>query len=217
MSKYTTTLYEYIHSELRLAGHSEFLNDNRLTFFDDEYAFIQKVMKYDEDVQNIVNSKLFKNFKFSDESVEFDFKQAFVTRFLDREIGRQTIEGFASQLISVILQHYEYILMTFQNLNKYFSGESTQEYEDTENGSNTDEHREATSTLPQTEVNINVDHDELDFADENTIQKDKHENNNERKGNSKSNTFNPDTLAKLFDAKEKIFEEIDRKCFLQVW
>ncbi len=50
MSKHTTTLMDILRSELIKRGENEFINDGRLTFFDDKYAFIEKVAKFDDDV-----------------------------------------------------------------------------------------------------------------------------------------------------------------------
>lgn len=217
MSKFTTTVYDYLQSELQNKGLNEFYNDNRLTFFDDKYAFMQKVLTYDKDVDDIVTMRFFKGFAFTNKSVDKDFKKTFITRFMDREFNRQTVEAFASQVVATTIQHHEYIEYVFKELEKFMSGESTYEDESKEDTTSTDEHREANATLPQNEVNINVDNDELDFADENKIWKDKHTSNNNKSSKGKKNNYNPDNLEKVFDMKERIFEEFDRRCFLQIW
>jgi hypothetical protein len=212
MSKYTTTINEYLNSELSRMGLNETVNDGKLTFFDDEFQFIQKILKYDDDVHNIVTNKIFKGYKLPNNEVDKFFKKSFITRFLDREIGRQTIDAFSSQVLYVTLSHQEYIQTVFgSEYQKYFEqhvdyntdtvgntieqstehGETKQTQEsntkdthtDTSNethsdtstttGQTTTDDRSAESTLPQSEVNINVNNDELSYADTNNISKNK--------------------------------------------
>lgn len=212
MAKYTATLMEIIQSELQNMGHDEFINKGHLTFNDSEFAFIQKVLRYDEDVQKIVNRVFFKGFRFNDERIDRYFKESFVTRFIDREIGRQTVEAFASQVLYVTLTREDYIYTVFgQEMQKYmeqhtetisedrgkglentteqgqtkqrtqdkthedYRDDTNETYQDTsheEDVSRTD-NRSAESTLPQSEVNLNVDDTVLDYADTNNISRDK--------------------------------------------
>lgn len=212
MAKYTATLMEIIQSELQNMGHDEFINKGHLTFNDSEFAFIQKVLRYDEDVQKIVNRVFFKGFRFNDERIDRYFKESFVTRFIDREIGRQTVEAFASQVLYVTLTREDYIYTVFgQEMQKYmeqhnetisedrgkglentteqgqtkqrtqdkthedYRDDTNEKYQDTsheEDVSRTD-NRSAESTLPQSEVNLNVDNTVLDYADTNNISRDK--------------------------------------------
>lgn len=90
---------------------------------------------------------------------------------------------------------------------------------------------------------MNVNDDELTYADENRISKDKNNGNRsingkgdsdrELKGtgtndrnanqNTKDNhteitkTYTLENLEKLYNMKERLYEEYDRKCFLQIW
>lgn len=212
MAKYTATLMEIIQSELQNMGHDEFINKGHLTFNDSEFAFIQKVLRYDEDVQKIVNRVFFKGFRFNDERIDRYFKESFVTRFIDREIGRQTVEAFASQVLYVTLTREDYIYTVFgQEMYKYmeqhtettsedrgkglentteqgqtkqrtqdkthedYRNDTNEKYQDTTNEeeSSRSDNRSAESTLPQSEVNLNVDNTTLDYADTNNISRDK--------------------------------------------
>ncbi|MDU7578629.1 MAG: hypothetical protein E7K43_20775 [Bacillus subtilis] len=286
MSKYTTTINEYLNSELARMGFNEIVNNGKLTFFDEEFQFIQKIIKYDDDVHDIVTRKIFKGFQLPDVETDKHFKQAFVTRFLDREINRQTIESFASQVMYISITHSDYINEVFskdfmmyvnntsfsesietgnmigQTLNdtnttnndksqshENFDGNETSQAIHEESDIN--ENRSAKSTLPQSEVNINVDNDELNYADENNITKSKDvkkatdeslkettnqtDQDDESLSNSRtdSNTsqnqdtygtsdvkqynYDIETLQKIFDMKEIIFNKYDKKCFLHIW
>lgn len=230
MARYTTTLNEYINSELGVMGQDEFVDkDGNLIFFDEEFQFIQKILKYDDDVHNIVTNKIFKGYTLPNNDVDKFFKKSFIMRFLDREIGRQTIESFASQVLYVTLTHQEYIQTVFgSEYQKYFEqhvdyntdtvgntveqstehGETKQTQEsntkdthtDTTNethsdesttkGQSTTDDRSAESTLPQSEVNINVDNDELSYADTNNISKNKGTSSSDVDSSGQSETKN---------------------------
>lgn len=109
VSKHTTTLYEIIASELEHRGFNEFKNQHRLTFNNSEYAFMQKMLYFDEDVKDIVDKKIFKGLTFNDEYIDRYFKESFTLKFLYREIGRQTLEAFVSQVLYVTITHEDYI------------------------------------------------------------------------------------------------------------
>lgn len=227
VSRYTTTLMEILQSELQNRGHNEFVNQRHLSFNDSEFAFIQKILRFDDDVHNIVNRTFFKGFKFNDERIDRYFKEAFVTRFLDREINRQTVEAFASQVLYVTLTREDYIFTVFgSEMQKYLEQhtetiseergkalenateqgqtkqrqqqktheeheeESHETHEDEEHadGTKTNDNRNAESTLPQSEVNINVDNTNLDYADTNTISRDKGVTSDDKKSSGKSDS-----------------------------
>lgn len=247
MARFTTTISEYLHGELDRMGSSEFIDkEGNLIIFNEDYQYIQKILKYDDDVHNIVTSKIFKGFEFQDPQVDKNFKKSFITHFLDREIGRQTIESFSSQVLYVTLTHEDYIKYTYSRLfDDYLTGLNTGEShsvnenlseskatsKDTSTNESINADRNATATLPQSEVNTNVDNDELRFADENTISKSKsnssgvsdgtRNSNDKQNGTSdttqKSNNYDIEILNKAFDMKEKIFNVFDKKCFLHIW
>lgn len=231
MSKHTTTLYEYLTSELRLNGFNEFVNDDDdLTFNNDKYAFMQKVLYFDDDVKKIVDDKIFKGYKLENEKSDHYFKESFILRFMDREISRQTIDSFASQLLYICITNREFINIIFSDeIKKYIENHEITEFEDvgkndtTSNSDIINNNREITSTLPQSEVNLNVDDNELHYADENRISKDdtvnesKQKENTNNKHNGLIKKYSLDNLDKIYTMKERLFKEFDSKCFLQIW
>lgn len=78
-------------------------------------------------------------------------------------------------------------------------------------------------------MNMNVNSDELDFADNFSIDKSKNENNQYRQSDEFSDTnthqntdafvrnFNIESLKNLYDMRERVFNHYDRNCFLQIW
>lgn len=278
MSKHTTTLYEIIESELQRLGLNEFVNNDRIHFNDSKHAFMQKMLYFDDDVKEIVDNIFFKGFMFNDELIDRYFKESFTLRFLYREIGRQTVEAFASQVLYITMTHEDYIYRVYgsdmykyieqvtdtqsQDLGKAIENaieqgqtkdrqqdkghEEYQDYEDTITKS-FDDNRTAESTLPQSQVNIDVDNTVLDYADTNTISRDKNtsETVSEKKG-TKDNTFDSlrngesdskrntesqnemnrtgltkqyliDNLQKLYSMRDTIFKTYDKECFLHIW
>lgn len=217
MSKHTTTLMDILRSELIKKGENEFINNGRLTFFDNDFAFIEKVARFDDDVYNIVTSRFFGGRSYPDEAIDRNFKQAFTNRFMDRQIGRQTLEAFQSQVVTLYIQYAEYIYYTFGKLDNFIENKSTSETHSDEQSTNTSDYRGLEATLPQTEINLDVTDDDLNYADTNNINKRQDKGNSKANSNSENRTFNPDNLEKVFLMKERIMNKFDEKCFLQIW
>ena len=217
MSKHTTTLMDILRSELIKKGENEFINDGRLTFFDDKYAFIEKVAKFDDDVYDIVTKHFFGNRSYPDKTIDRNFKEAFTNRFMDRQIGRQTMEAFQTQVVTLFIQYSEYIYYTFGKLDDFIENKQTSETHSDEQSKETSDYRGLEATLPQTEVNLDVTDDDLNYADTNNINKRQDKGNREANSNSENRNFNPDNLEKVFLMKERIMNKFDQKCFLQIW
>lgn len=294
MAKYTTTIMDILKGELQKRGFNEFVNDGNLTFNDKSYAFIQKILRFDEDVKDIVDDVIFQGFRFNDERIDRYFKQSFVTRFLDREINRQTVEAFGTQVLHYTIIREDYIFTVFgSELYKYLenhvdynadqtgntvedetqnqtneqtqnqnSEETQNETQNQNNTSNTDtnnqnvsSNRELTSSLPQSEINLDVDNDILLYGDSNTISKNKTTNDGSEKTTGESDstgettingtqdsttngtqdstrntnqdstsnqkslskTYLLENLDKIYTMRERLYNDYDKKCFLQIW
>lgn len=211
--KTTTTLLEIYQSELIYRGFNEFHSKNQLTFFSNEHAFIQKIMMYDDDVKKITNEVFFKNVILKNVDSDDIFKQTFLNRFLNRQIGFQTMEGFISQVVYTTLANYDYISTLFDNLYDYVDGKKESETDNTLIDKSDNRYLE--SELPQREVNLNVDNTVLDYGDRNTISR----NKQDRTGNEKSvaTDLNIDNLIKSNNLIDELFDKFDSKCFLQIW
>lgn len=211
--KTTTSLMEYLQSELINAGHNEFFNDNQLTFFDDKYAFIYKVMAYDEDVAEIVNRRIFHGFTLSDPEADKVFKRGFVTRFLDREFSRQTVEAFASKVINTSIVLRDYMDIAFEHAKDFMINGT--DNTTTQDSTDIKDHRYLNSNLPQDMFNMNVNDDIMKTANENTISKDKDKYDSTTKANGKNYDINK--FNETFYMIERIYQEFDKKCFLHIW
>lgn len=211
--KTTATLFGMLKAEMINQGLNEFFNNNQITTFDDEFQFIKKMMKYDDDTHNLVTKMFFQGYEFEDKNVDRNFKKMFLNRFLNRQIQTQTVEVFSSKLLSKTMQHEMYLIEVLSNLSKYILGENTNETTGTNN--NTTDNRNLRNDLPQTLSNINVNDDIIAYATENTINKNQSKGNNNTQ--SKNQAYNLDNLQKSRNLLEPIFLDIDRSCFLQVW
>lgn len=212
MSKYTTTLEEIIVSELYHAGHNPYFNNNQMTFFDDDFQFLKKIMFYDDDVHKIVTKKFFVGFEFSNEYDKV-FKKAWINKFYDFEIAFQTMELFASKNIHLTLSLEKYISELYGNIDSYLS--NTYISETIGNDLGVSDNRTLDSELPQDNINLNVNDTILDYGTRNYISRNKNENNKTSQTTNKN--YNLDNLEKIKNMYTWIFDQYQKKCFLGVW
>lgn len=212
MSKYTTTLHEIIVSELQNKGLNEFYNHNQITFFEDNFQFIKKILKFDDDVEEIVTRVFFNGYSIENEEIDYNFKRMFITRFANREINTQTVEAFSSIIIHIYLTQEQFIITLFTDLYKYINEETNNTSNDT--GTNTSDVRALMSDLPQNEINLNVDDTVLKYGNNNTISRSKTQDNKLNRSNS--NKYNFDNLLKSQYLFDDIFNNFDRRAFLQI-
>lgn len=213
MTRYTTTVFDLIKSELINSGKSEFYTNNNIVFNNDEYVFIKKIMRFDEDVKKIVDKMFFQNEKLSTTDSDTHFKKIFVNRFLNRQIGRQTVEDFSSQVMYVYLLNEDYINSLYNDSEKYLK--ELNENNSKGNNTNQNDNRTLHTTLPQSQVNLNVEDTELAYGDTNTLTRNKDTSNNNNE--TISTNYNLDILIKIKPLLEEIFIEFDKNCFMQVF
>ena len=213
MSKKTIDLYTIIQSELLLQGKNEFLNNNRLTFFDESYQFLPKVQKFDLDIQNITTKKFFGGFVFSNGLTDLFFKKLFVNEFINREINTQTIELFAFKNVSLCMMYENYLTELITNLGKYIL--LTSENTSNNNQESVNKYRNLYADLPQNMINLDLNKDTLDFATNNTITNTKQKNTNDAFNNSKQ--YDLSNLLKSRELLTDLLKEFDKKLFLQRW
>lgn len=214
MSKVTTSLSDIMQSELIKDGFDEMVDkEGNLVFYDDNFSFIQKVLRFEPEVEKVVTSRLFGGLTFESELVDKIIKRLFIVRFFDREIAQQTLEAFSLQVQRVSLTYETYINESILNISKYVLGQSeTTSSGDSENENN---RRSLNADLPQDNINMSLQNDVLNFATTNDISKDlsKGKNNNE----TISNRYDFNNLLKSKNILNNIMDEYDKKCFLQRW
>ena len=217
----TTTLFKIIQSELLKEGLNEFVDeDGNLIFFDSEHQFTSKILSYDEDIKKIMND-LFSNHQLDEQVFDDQFKKMFLYRFINRQINRQTVESFKMQLLYTFLNHQDFLNRLAKDLDQYLTNATEQEQinQQLTDGTTTNDNRQAFASLPQTNVNIDVNDTNMKSADDNTISRNKQKNNQQTDGTTKgtSKAFQLDQLLKSNGLLDTIFDDFDRKCFLQFW
>lgn len=213
MSKVTTTLFEIIKSELINSGKNEFFNKGKLTFFNDEFTFIKKIMNFDDDVKKIVDKKFFLDYNFPDSETDYKFKKMYINKFMEREINRQTLEAFASQNVYVTLMMEEYIINLYENMKKIINGDTeTYNIQDNKNVNN---YRNMYADQPQTETNMSLDDVYLTYATNNTISKNRDEE--DRESYTIQKNYDAEKIKESMLLLDSVLEFYDKKCFLQTW
>lgn len=216
---------QILRSQLIKEGKNEFFNGNRYTGNDKNYRFIQKALRFDEDIERIVTEEIFADYTFPTQEVDHFFKKAFTLRFLNRQIGRQTIEDFSSQVVYCSIIHEQEIEAIYHNFQSALANEnksvSDSNSNNQTNNSSISSDRSANTTLPQDQVNLNLDKNDLAYADDNSVSKSKREDlgNVSATGHTEvSNTsYNAETFKRLQGLWNNYFNEYDKKCFLQTW
>lgn len=210
----TVSIYDVICSELEKEGYNEFVDkDGQLTFFNDDYSFIRKIMSYDDEVKEIVDRLFFRGISLKNPNSDNTFKKAFINKFLNRHIKHQTTDIFASILGYKMISNLDYINYLYDELDEFITGDSVNETDSS--GNDINDNRFLSTSLPQSEVNLNVDNTILDYGDTNTITRTK--GNRSNTSTTKSSQKNLDNLLKTKGLIEEFFIQIDRDCFLQIW
>lgn len=225
----TITLYDYIKSDLIQQGFNEFKDKNgKFVFMNEEYQFMTKILSYDDDIKKIIN-KLFTGVSLNNRQNDEHFKKTFLYRFLNRQINFQTVESFRVSLLSTFLMNQQYINTVYDELDQYITQKqlneniNNQTNKQLSDGSTTTDNRQAYAQLPQNNVQLDVDSTVMNSANDNTISRNKQINQQENTGEttgqseSESKSYQLNELLKSSQIMENIFNEFDRKCFLQVW
>ena len=222
-------LYDYYKSKLIEKGLNEFISDTgELILFDTDFQFTTKILKFDDDIKQITN-ELFNQLMLEDDFKDNHFKRNFLMKFIHRKIGTQTIEMFQMELITTFLTYEHYINSLYNDLEKYILNEnisnsqSTGDSSDESISNNISKNRQAFTTLPQNNINIDLNNDVLRSADDNTISNNSTDStttntsksDSESMNNSKS--YNLDQLVKSNHLFNNILDEFDKRCFYQLF
>lgn len=217
----TISLYDVIQSELIKKGFDEFKDeDGNFIFFNEDAAFMTKILRYDEDVQEITD-KLFNGLSLKQADYDTHFKKVFLSRFITRQINRQTIDAFKLELMSVFLAHEDFINRVYEDMDKYIlqRSENRQTTDTVNDGTTTSDNRQAFADLPQSNVQLDVNDTVMNHATDNTISRNKQTNQQASEGEvtGESSTYALDTLFKSSGIIDQILDIFDERCFLQVW
>lgn len=212
--KATVAYDDYIKSELiNQYGVDEIVDGNKIVAFDEDYSIIKMIMNFDKNVQEIINRRIFLGESLDNEEHDKEFKKIFLLRFMTRQIQQQTIEAHAVKVTSCFMKHRKTLEYYFREYEKMLEGD----YSSSTNRENEGETglRLAVSTLPQSELNLNLDDQGLSYADSNTIQKTRAKD--EGLSTTKGSSFSVDPFMKLSNFLEPILREFDKVGFLHIF
>lgn len=214
--KTTTTLEDILRNEAsKYKDWDDIFNNEsgQLIRYGATNALIYQVATYTDMVSDLCNHAFFSGYTLSDQKADRFFKKMFVNRFLHREIGFQTVDIFRTRLIGLLMQYEQYIVNTYQNYDKMFSGHG--ETTTKQNAEGLNKQRYAHVSLPQNNVNIDLNNDIAEYADINDLTN--NSSNNSNNSNTVTDKFSPDVLSKLENVYQRLLDDFDRKLFLQVF
>ena len=141
------------------------------------------------------------------------FEREFLQRFINRVIKYQTFDLFSTYLASFISEYQELINYTYDKYDMLVTGQV--ETVSNNNSTSTNKSNSIYSNLPQNQINMNLDIDTLDYADDNTISKSRATNSGT--DSSTSSAYDIEALSKISALKEQIFKDMDSLLFSQIY
>lgn len=246
MSKTTITLFDFIQAEFIKQGHEEFFDyedfnnkekDFGMKFNDEKNSFMYKILNYDVDTQDVINNRIFRGLKLKSIQQDRMYKQMFLLKYMNQQIGFQTIEEFSSQVMFLFMTHKEYLDYYYENyidmLQQKNKGSSSTTSTNTGSSLSTVEGdsgysaRSANVTLPQNEPSVNLESPYVDYADDtradfsknknNSITDTENSSNSENSGETLNVRFSLDELNKTRNIIKRFIEEYQKPCFMLVW
>lgn len=246
MSKATITLHDYLTSEFSKDGRNEVYDYYNLNNPSEDFgmlwddvgeSYMDKILTYDTDTRDIINRKIFRGLALVDKDADEDYKRMFVFRYMNQQIGFQTIEEFSARVMYIFLGHKKYLDYYNANLDDMLKGKSESNAtsssegtsEDISTGSNTSNNnsRDANVTLPQDQPSFNLDNNTILYADDTQASLGRTEGSNNSKttaenlstssDDSVSVTHSLDELQKVRNTMRELIAEYEKQCFLLTW
>lgn len=217
--KTTTRLYDIIYSTYNKL-YGDFVRDNQIVYFNNEFQFSHKVVDYDNEIKTVCRNTIFYGLDFLDDSVRLRFEQEFLTRFLSRAIKFQTYENFNWKLVAYIRGIKEIITEYYINSSKYVQGYSSSTASGNSNsqGETLSRDNNLAVSLPQDNTDLSLDKDTYDYADTTAHSKSRATNTTSQDTTQTSETINYDVarLSQLQDYHDSLFNDLDRLLFSQM-
>ena len=208
--KTTTRLYDIICAELDRHEFEIYRSNNQLIF--NQTNLMRKTLEYkDPYFIKMLQETLF--YGTSNINQRERFEREFLQRFINRVIKFQTVDLFSTYLASFISEYQELINYTYDKYDLLVTGQV--ETVSNNNSTSTNKTNSIYSNLPQNQINMNLDIDTLDYADDNTISKSRASNSGTDK--STSSAYDIEALSKISALKEQIFKDMDNLLFSQLY
>ena len=208
--KTTSRLYDIIYGELDRHRVEIYRSNNQIIF--NQANLMRKTLEYkDPHFIKMLEDNLF--YGTSTINQRQRFEREFLQRFINRVIKFQTVDLFSTYLASFISEYQELINYTYDKYDILVTGQV--ETVSNNNTTSTNKTNSIYSNLPQNQINMNLDIDTLDYADDNTISKNRSTNSGTDR--STSSAYDIDALNKISALKEQIFKDMDNLLFSQLY
>lgn len=208
--KTTSRLYDIIYGELDRHRFEIYRSNNQIIF--NQANLMRRTLEYkDHKFIKMLQDTLF--YGTSNINQRERFEREFLQRFINRVIKYQTVDLFATYLASFVSEYQELINYCYDKYDKLVLGQV--DTVSNNNSTSTNKSNSIYSNLPQNQINMNLDIDTLDYADDNTITKSRNTNSGTDK--STSSAYDIDALSKISALKEQIFKDMDSLLFSQLY
>ena len=210
MVKTTSRLYDIIYGELERHRAEIYRSNNQIIF--NQANLMRKTLEYkDPNFIKMLQEIIF--YGTSNINQRERFEREFLQRFINRVIKYQTVDLFSTYLATFVSEYQELINYTYDKYDELVTGEV--ETVSNNNSTSTNKSNSVYSNLPQNQINMNLDIDTLDYADDNTISKSRATNSGTDR--STSSAYDIDALNKISSLKEQIFKDMDNLLFSQLY
>ena len=208
--KTTSRLYDIIYGELDRHRVEIYRTNNQIIF--NQANLMRKTLEYkDPNFIKMLQETIF--YGTSNINQRQRFEREFLQRFINRVIKFQTVDLFATYLASFVSEYQEIINYTYDKYDMLVTGQV--ETVSNNNSTSTNKTNSIYSNLPQNKINMNLDIDTLDYADDNTISKSRATNSGTDR--STSSAYDIEALSKISALKEQIFKDMDSLLFSQIY
>lgn len=207
--KTTSRLYDIIYGELECHRAEIYRSNNQLIF--NQNNLMRKTLEYkDPYFINMLRETLFYGTTTINQRERFE--REFLQRFINRVIKYQTVDLFSTYIATFVSEYQELINYCYDKYDMLVTGQVDTVSHN--NSTSTNKSNSIYSNLPQNQINMNLDIDTLDYADDNTITKNRATNSGTDK--STSSAYDIEALSKISALKEQIFRDMDKLLFSQL-
>ena len=208
--KTTSRLYDIIYGELETHRAEIYRSNNQIIF--NQNNLMRKTLEYkDPYFIKMLQETFF--YGTSNINQRERFEREFLQRFINRVIKFQTVDLFSTYLASFVSEYQELINYCYDKYDLLVTGQV--ETVSNNNSTSTNKSNSIYSNLPQNQINMNLDIDTLDYADDNTISKNRSTNSGTDR--STSSAYDIEALSKISALKEQIFKDMDNLLFSQLY
>lgn len=208
--KTTSRLYDIIYGELERHRVEIYRSNNQIIF--NQANLMRKTIEYkDPNFIKMLQETLF--YATSNINQRERFEREFLQRFINRTIKYQTVDLFSTYLASFVSEYQELINYCYDKYDLLVTGQV--DTVSNNNSTSTNKSNSIYSNLPQNHINMNLDIDTLDYADDNTISKSRATNSGTDR--STSSAYDIEALSKISALKEQIFKDMDNLLFSQLY